>query len=201
MTDRKIVIAKTALKLFLQKGFYNVSMNMIADEVGISKPAIYHHFKNKDAMVEGVLDYFSEKMKNWSKEYFANLKSGKDFLDRMFQAIPIYKDVETILLDETAEAYPYSFNDLLLTLSKYKPEFRVRIAEDQTNTRQHLKQNISDAQNANLIRTDLQPSRLATLLHTIVEGTAFICELDPKLNVERVTDEVSDIVNKLISSR
>ena len=73
----KTVIVRTALKLFLQKGFYNVSMNMIAAEIGISKPAIYHHFSNKDAMVEGVLDYFTNRMKEWSKDYYSNLKSGR----------------------------------------------------------------------------------------------------------------------------
>ncbi|HHE39894.1 MAG TPA: TetR/AcrR family transcriptional regulator [Candidatus Cloacimonetes bacterium] len=198
MKQTKEVIVKTALKLFLQKGFYNVSMNMIANEIGISKPAIYHHFKNKDAMVEGVLDYFTERMEEWSKKYYANLKSGKDFIDRMFKAIPVFKDVETVLLDETAESYPYSYNDLLLILSKYKSEFRDRIAQDQIRARNILKEYIREAQNDNLIRTDLQPSRLATMLHTIIEGTAFICEIDPKLKVDRVTDEVHEIVNKLI---
>lgn len=198
MKKTKNVIVKTALKLFLKKGFYNVSMNMIADDIGISKPAIYHHFKNKDAMVEGVLDYFTVRMAQWSEEYYSNLRSGQDFIERMFKAIPIYKDVETILLDETAESYAYSYNDLLTILSKYKPEFRERIAQDQIRARGRLKDYISQAQDENLIRTDLQPSRLATMIHTIIEGSAFICELDPKLKVERVTDEVYEIVKKLI---
>lgn len=199
MKQTKTVIVQAALKLFLQKGFHNVSMNMIAREIGISKPAIYHHFRNKDDMVSGVLDYFTERMAEWSKEYYADLKSGKDFIDRMFQAIPIFKEVETILLDESAESYPYSYNDLLMILSKYKPEFRERIAGEQIYVRNTLKQAIRNAQNARLIRTDLQPSRLATMLLTIIAGTAFICELDPKMKVNRVKDEVFQIVDKLIS--
>jgi len=43
----KEVIIKTALKLFLSKGFNETSMNEIAGEVGVSKPAIYHHLKIK----------------------------------------------------------------------------------------------------------------------------------------------------------
>ena len=101
-------IIKIALNFFLQKGFYNVSMSMIAAELRISKPAIYHHFQNKDAMVEGVLDYSTKKMKIWSEKYFANLDSGEDFIERLFQAIPIYKNVELVLLDETVETYLYS---------------------------------------------------------------------------------------------
>ncbi len=196
--NTKTIIVKTALKLFLQKGFYKVSMNMIAADIGISKPAIYHHFTNKDAMVEGVLDYFTNKMEAWSKEYYSDLKSGKDFIERMFKAIPIYKDVETVLLDETAESYPYSYNDLLTILSKYKPEFRVRIAQDQVHARQVLEQHIQKAKDENFLRPELQPSRLAILIHAIVEGSAFICELDPNLNANIVSNEMYQILWKLI---
>ena len=75
-------IVKNALKLFLQKGFHNVSMAMIAAEVGISKPAIYHHFQNKDAMVEGVLDHFTNKMSEWSLEYFKDAQNGEQQIGR-----------------------------------------------------------------------------------------------------------------------
>lgn len=194
----KTVIVKTALKLFLQKGFYNVSMNMIAAEIGISKPAIYYHFSSKDAMVEGVLDYFTDKMGIWSKEYYANLESGKDFIERIFQAIPIYKNVEQVLLDETAESYPYSYNDLLTILSKYKPEFRARIAQDQIHARKNLEENIQKAQNENYLRPELQPSHLAMLIHTILEGSAFVCELDPNLNATTIANEMYQMLWCLI---
>ncbi|KQC11829.1 MAG: hypothetical protein APR54_02630 [Candidatus Cloacimonas sp. SDB] len=198
MINTKEVILKTALRLFLQKGFYHVSMNMIAAEIGISKPAIYHHFRNKDAMVEGVLDYFTEKMDEWSKEYFANLKSGVDFIERMFRAIPIFKDVETVLLDETAESYPYSYNDLLTILSKYKPEFRSRIAQDQMRARQRLQNIIQQAQSENSLRPDLQPSRFSMLIQAIIEGSAFLCELDPNLNADVVSNEMFQSLWRLI---
>ncbi len=200
MNTTKKKIVKTALKLFLQKGFHNVSMNQIAAEIGISKPAIYYHFKNKDDMVEGVLAYFSEVLDDWNKKYFADLESGQDFIERLFYAIPVFKDIETILLEESAESYPYSYNDLLMTLSKYKPEFQEKIAQDKMKLRQIIKQQISEAQNANLIRTDLQPSRLAIMIHTIIEGTAYVCELDPKLKVDRVTEDVYTIIKKVIGS-
>ena len=194
----KTMIVRTAIKLFLQKGFYNVSMNMIAAEIGISKPAIYHHFSSKDAMVEGVLDYFTSKMGIWSKEFYANLESGKDFIERIFRAIPIYMNVEQVLLDETEESYPYSYNDLLLILSKYKPEFRVRIARDQIQARKVLEQHIQNAKDEGFLHSEIQSSRLAILIHTIIEGSAFICELDPNLNVNIVSNEMYQMLWKLI---
>ena len=191
-------IVKVALKFFLQKGFYNVSMSMIATELRISKPAIYHHFHNKDAMVEGVLDYSTKKMEIWSEKYFANLDSGEDFIERLFQAIPIYKNVELVLLDGTVETYLYSYNDLLIILSKYKPELKFKISEYLKLRRQIMEQNIRRAQDEHFIRPDLQPSRLAKLIHTIIEGSTFICELDVNFTAETISNEMYQVLRKLL---
>jgi AcrR family transcriptional regulator len=198
MNQTKEATVKTALKLFLQKGFYSVSMKMIATEIGISKPAIYHHFANKDAMVEGVLDYFTEKMEKWSFEYYSDLKDEMEFFERIFRAIPIYKDVETVLLDETVETYPYSYNDLLMILSKYKPEFRDRIAQDQIKARNKITEHIRNSQQTGLIRTDIDANQLAVMISTIIEGAAFVCEADSQLNARTVSEEMLHLIKHLI---
>ena len=41
-------ILNTATQLFIQKGSEKTSMQDIAQTAGISKGAIYHHFKSKD---------------------------------------------------------------------------------------------------------------------------------------------------------
>ncbi len=194
----KELIVKTALKLFLQKGYYNMSMAKIAAEIRISKPAIYYHFKDKDAMVHGILNYYTDRMKIWISHYFANLESGQDFLERIFQAIPIFQNIEQVLLDETAEKYPYSYNDLLTIISKNKPEFRIRISEDLINTRQLLEHNIRRAQDEHLLRPDLRSSQLAILIQTIIEGSSFLSELDPSLKTESLSIEMYRILLKLI---
>jgi len=149
-------------------------------------------------MVHGVLDYFTAKMKIWSTHYFANLESGKDFLERIFQAIPIFQNVEQVLLDEKEEKYPYSYNDLLTIICKNKPEFRLRISQDIIQTRRVLEQNIRRAQDEHLIRPDLRSSQLAILIQTILEGSGFISELDPTLKTDILSTEMYQILWKLI---
>jgi AcrR family transcriptional regulator len=46
------VIYERALELFEAKGFANTSMNEIARVCGVSKPAIYHYFRNKSHLLE-----------------------------------------------------------------------------------------------------------------------------------------------------
>jgi AcrR family transcriptional regulator len=45
-----------ALQLFAQHGVGGTSLQMIADEVGVTKAAIYHQFSAKEAIVLGVID-------------------------------------------------------------------------------------------------------------------------------------------------
>ncbi|MDP8268123.1 MAG: TetR/AcrR family transcriptional regulator [Candidatus Tenebribacter davisii] len=198
MTTKELIV-RTALKLFLQHGFHNTSMVMIANMIGISKPAIYYHFKNKDEMVHGVLDYFTDKMGEWSSDYFPPSNSAKEFFEKIFQAIPVFMNVELVLLEEKNKRYSYSYNDLIGILSKYKPEFRKRISQDVLNIRKILEQKIIVAQEENLIRPDLQPSRLAVFIQTIIEGSIFICELDQKLNINFVSNDNFTILWNLIN--
>ncbi|MEG2929432.1 MAG: TetR/AcrR family transcriptional regulator [Oscillospiraceae bacterium] len=49
------LILKQALELFIEKGYDNTSIQDIIDNLGgLSKGAIYHHFKSKEEIFEGV---------------------------------------------------------------------------------------------------------------------------------------------------
>ena len=50
--ERIIAIAR---QLFAQSGFAATSLTRIALAAGLSKPALFHHFKNKDGLYESVL--------------------------------------------------------------------------------------------------------------------------------------------------
>lgn len=48
-------ILKTTGKLFSQRGYFGVSMQDIANELGITKAALYYHFASKDELAEQLL--------------------------------------------------------------------------------------------------------------------------------------------------
>jgi len=48
-------IIETAVRLFAQKGYDGVSMEEIAKAVGVTKAAIYYHFKDKKALYEAAI--------------------------------------------------------------------------------------------------------------------------------------------------
>ena len=51
------------LELAANKGLGNVSMNMIADKVGIRKPSLYNHFTSKEELVEAMYQFLREEAK------------------------------------------------------------------------------------------------------------------------------------------
>ena len=64
MSDtRKKEIIMAILELAANKGLGNVSMNMIADKVGIKKPSLYNHFASKEELVEAMYQFLREEAK------------------------------------------------------------------------------------------------------------------------------------------
>lgn len=55
--DTYHIIVKTAQQLFMELGYRAVSTRQIAEKCGISQPALYHHFKNKQALYVAVNQY------------------------------------------------------------------------------------------------------------------------------------------------
>lgn len=53
---------EAALKLFAVHGVSGTSLQMIADEVGVTKAAVYYHYKTKDDLVVGVVAPFLDRV-------------------------------------------------------------------------------------------------------------------------------------------
>jgi len=50
-----------ALKLFRRHGISDTTLQMIADDLGVTKAAVYYHYKSKDELVVGVVSPFLER--------------------------------------------------------------------------------------------------------------------------------------------
>jgi AcrR family transcriptional regulator len=55
-------IMTAALELFARHGVGGTSLQMIADAIGVTKAAVYHQFKTKDALVLAVADLELERL-------------------------------------------------------------------------------------------------------------------------------------------
>lgn len=56
MKITKNMIIETSVKLFAENGFDAVSTSMIAEQLGVTKGALYRHFENKQAIFDAIFD-------------------------------------------------------------------------------------------------------------------------------------------------
>lgn len=53
-------ILEEALKLFSQSGYMGTSMNDIAAELGVTKAALYKHYKSKQEILESIVERMNQ---------------------------------------------------------------------------------------------------------------------------------------------
>lgn len=61
--NRKEQILWATLDLATQYGLNAISMSQIAQKVGIQKPSLYNHFKNKDEIISSIYEFIRENAK------------------------------------------------------------------------------------------------------------------------------------------
>jgi len=118
-----------AHELFMRIGIRSVSMDEIAGQLGISKKTIYNSFKDKDALVDGVLD----------------IEIGKKVVDCAITKEKRENAVHEIFLEmDILEEMFATFNpSVLFDLEKYHPSaFKKFTDHHNTFMYQKIKENI-----------------------------------------------------------
>ncbi len=68
---KRDMILDAALTLFADKGYDATSIDEIGDAVGVKGPALYHYFKGKEALLDGIV----EKMEEYYEMQFGTAKN------------------------------------------------------------------------------------------------------------------------------
>jgi AcrR family transcriptional regulator len=102
MEDKKERLINHAIKLFINRGIIGVTMDDVAKTAGMSKKTVYECFKNKEILVEAVVDQFIAETKNI-------ISSNTRASDDPVQEFVLLQDLFKHLI-----AFRYLFNDLML---------------------------------------------------------------------------------------
>jgi AcrR family transcriptional regulator len=84
-TDTRARVQKVALELFAEQGYEKTSLREIAERLGVTKAALYYHFKSKEDIVHSFTDdYFTEidTLIDWAKDQPGNDRTRREILDR-----------------------------------------------------------------------------------------------------------------------
>lgn len=119
--NTKEKILEEALKLFAQSGYMGTSMNDIASKLGVTKAALYKHYKSKQEILDSIIEKMNELDMERVKQY--EMPEGEmskviaEYKETAFDKIKEFTKVQ--FLHWTEEEFPCCFRKML-TLEQYR---------------------------------------------------------------------------------
>ena len=121
MGDTKEKILLTALQLFARDGYEAVSVRNIAEELGMTKGALYRHYKNKRDIFDSIVDRMIQIDAQRAKEYQMPVEQYDEMSDSY--ATTSWEDIEKYTIEQlkfwTEDSFALLFRRML-TLEQYR---------------------------------------------------------------------------------
>lgn len=166
-------ILQKASELFLEQGFKSVTMDDIANELGISKKTIYQYYASKPELVEKTILFINSKI---SRELAHHLSSDLDSITEMLEAHRKIDEIFTI--NKSASIHQ---------LKKYYPKIAQKVRSIHlTQYLNLLQKNLKKGIEQGLYHPDIDiefSSRFFFSSHIALEDTDIFPEKDFDLNL------------------
>lgn len=147
--NRRDQIVAEAIELMASGGIQNLTIKNLAAAIGVSEPALYRHFKNKQAILLGVLDQFE--------------MISCDVFDQMEPHLPALSQLRQFIFDrfERFLAYP-SLAQIMFAgpAFEFDPELSARLLQIMRIHRDRLLKIIIQGQKEGALRSDIAAPQL-----------------------------------------
>lgn len=155
---RREQIAEAALDLVASQGLRGLSMAAVARRVGLVPSGIYRHFKNKDEIIDAVLDLLERRL---AANVQAAREATPDPVDRLKRAL-----MGHVRIIRQGRAIPrIVFSD---DVHVGHPQRKARVRQIVAGYLGQLRQFVREGQEAGRIRDDLDPDTVALMVIGIV---------------------------------
>lgn len=91
-------LQQTSLRLFLERGFDDVAISDVTDEVGVSQRTFYRHFPTKEDVVLSLLDEFAPAVHQHLREHPAGDAPWKVVHDALTEAVQRSEPVDPAVM-------------------------------------------------------------------------------------------------------
>ncbi len=164
---RRDQIARAALSLIASQGMSELKIAGLSRRVGVAPSAIYHHFRNKEEVVDAVLALLE-------KRFLGNVKTA---IEKSHDPLAQLKEIlflhVKLILEHSA------LPRILFSEEIYggKPERKAKLNAIVMNYLDEVARVIREGQQQNRIRSDIQPSTLSVMFLGLVQPTAILWHL------------------------
>ncbi|MEG1825457.1 MAG: TetR/AcrR family transcriptional regulator [Cloacibacillus sp.] len=174
--ETKKRIFEVAHQMFREKGFNNVTVEEIADATGISVGTLYHHFKNKFAILVAWHEQLDEKYAVHLEEVLASSEPRQNILD-------VIKEM-MLYMDETCVYYGSDYIGVVYSYMISSDEFAKIMTNRDRTYYKIITQLVRMGQESGEIRPDIPEKQLIKDLTIISRG----CLMD--WVIERSTQDI-----------
>jgi TetR/AcrR family transcriptional regulator len=93
--DQREAILARAAELFAQRGYPATTMNAVAEAAGLSKPTLYHYFRDKEALLVSIAEGHVERLEALVRETAAQGLPAEERLERLIvRFVEAYADAQ-----------------------------------------------------------------------------------------------------------
>ena len=171
MSPTKEHIILTAFRLFLQRGYKEVTMSMLVKATGLSKGAFYHYFENKEQLFIETLDNLFFSISPFSNEMVINPEVS--FYDYMQMYIDNVKKMSKMISTYVGEeASGMGYYRLMLDVANYAPDFHKKIENTNKYELDFWKKVIENGIRKGEIKDELDLDILANHFQWLQDGIA-----------------------------
>lgn len=161
-TDTKGKILETAARLFHEQGYAATGVATILREAGVNSGSLYHFFRNKEALLVGVLEWYEAMLRPL---VMAPVEATEgDPVERIFALLDWYRTG----LVETGCRLGCPIGNLALEVSDTHPEVRPHIGVNFENWAQSIEAWLEAA--GDRLPADTDRRSLARFVLTVMEG-------------------------------
>jgi TetR/AcrR family transcriptional regulator, cholesterol catabolism regulator len=113
--SRREEIIKAAAKTFAAKGYLATTLDEIAKEIGVSKPALYYHIKNKEEILREIIGRIMEPMEEVARVGKLDLgpREKVEQMIRMLVKFAVERKETTLIALEQSRILPKRSQDAL----------------------------------------------------------------------------------------
>ncbi|MBI9054632.1 MAG: TetR/AcrR family transcriptional regulator [Bacteroidales bacterium] len=200
MSPTKEHIILTSFRLFLQKGYKEVTMNMLVKATGLSKGAFYHYFENKEQLFVETLDNLFFSISPFNNEMIINPEVS--FFDYMQMYIDnIKKMAKTVSTYVGEESSGMGYYRLMLDVAHYAPDFHKKIDASNKYELAFWRKVVENGIRKGEVKEDLDVDILANHFQWLQDGVALnsIFSGDPDglySNLDKVFSQLYKIIKK-----